>query len=125
MAKYPEPKWEGRKWTPYLPCDEAPNNEWLMWKHKKHAIYDAFPDGNEVNPGFIGLDFTEPIQSCRTMRAMCWRKHKKSKTWIICHYVAVQFEHELPDGTTAKFCTTFSRDVDHWMYTWAEWLALE
>ena len=95
-----------------------------MWKHTKHAIYDSFPDGKEVNPGFIGLDFTQGIQVLDYEREMCWRQLKKSKAWIICHYVAVQFEHVQPDGTKGWFWTTFSRDVDHWMYTWAEYQAL-
>ena len=32
-----------------------------MWKHKEHAIYDAFPDGEAIDAESIGLDFTVPI----------------------------------------------------------------
>ena len=97
---------------------------WVMWKHTKHAIYTKHPDGVEVNPGFIGLDFTQPIQVLCSEREMCWRQLKKSREWIIQHYVAVQFEHEQRDGTKGCFWTTFSRDVDQWMWTWAEYEAL-
>jgi len=114
-----KPTWS-RLWKPLIP-DE---NQWLMWKHTKHAIYDSFPDGKAVNPGFIGLDFKDGIQVIDYESEMCWRKHKKRGTWIIQHYVVVEFEHVNKEGTTHKYWTTFSRDVDQWMWTWAEYQAL-
>ena len=94
-----------------------------MWKHTRHAIYDDFPDGKEVNPGFIGLDFKQGIQVLDYERELCWRQLKKDGSWVIQHYVAVQFEHVKPDGTKGLFYTTFSRDVDQWMWLWDEWEA--
>jgi hypothetical protein len=110
-----------RKWTPYEPEE----NEWLMWKHKEHAIYDAFPDGNAIDADAIGLDFNQPLWVVNSTREMCWRQLKsKSKSWIICHYVAVKFEHTDPDGNTACYYSTFGRDVETWMWTWEEWNAM-
>ena len=95
-----------------------------MWKRKDHKIYDAFPDGKEIDAKEIGLDFTLPVQVDKTKEAMCWRQLKsKSKAWIIQIYVAVKFHHMDTDGTWRKYCTTFSRDVDQWMFTWKEYQA--
>ena len=95
-----------------------------MWKHKEHVIYDAFPDGDLIEAESIALDFTVPIKVVASKQAMCWRKLKsKSKKWVVQLYVAVQFEHKDPDGNTRKYCTTFSRDVDQWMFTWEEYEA--
>ena len=96
--------------------------EWVMWKHDDHAIYDAFPDGEKIDAASIGLDFTEAVQVLASKSAMCYRQLKsKSKSWVITHYVAIRFEHEAPDGSKSLYCTTFSRDVDQWMYRWEEY----
>ena len=93
-----------------------------MWKRKDHKIYDAFPDGKMIDAETIALDFTKPIKVDKSKQAMCWRQLKsKSKAWIIQIYVAVRFEHKDPDGTWRKYCTTFSRDIDQWMFLWDEY----
>ena len=96
--------------------------DWLMWKHNEHAIYTAFPDGNVVDAAAIGIDFTQPIFVIASQREMCWRKLRtRSMSWIICHYVGVQFEHTDPNGNTAWYYTTFARDVETWHWTYEEW----
>ena len=92
-----------------------------MWKRTDHAIYDAFPDGNKVSAASIGVDWKQGIQVLDSERDMCWRQLKKDKTWIIQHYLSVQFEQVQPDGSTGYYWTTFSRDVDQWMWLWAEY----
>ena len=100
--------------------------DYIMWKRNDHKIYDAFPDGSEVDPNDIGLDFTEAVQVYQTKQAMCWRKLKsKSKAWIIQVYVCVRFHHMDSDGIWRKYCTTFSRDVDRWMFLWDEYVEFQ
>ena len=110
-----------RAWKPYLPQ----SGEYVVWKWTDHEIFDAFPDGQRVDPFTIGLDWTEPIKVVHSEQKMCWRKLKTANVWIVDCYVGIKFEHKDFDGTKKQYWTTWARGGYQWLRTWEEWKAAE
>ena len=109
-ADAPESRKNGREWIIPTPPDKG---DWLIWKHKQHAIYDSFPDGKKVDPEEIGLNFDDYFQANEVWSEKCWRLMKDGESWALEYYVAVQFEH---DGKF--YFTTYSRSDSVWLDAW-------